>query len=110
MPHLCWAAFRAICDRFLAVSFSALAIPPFDAPSLDKATAAGFFFFSGADFSSGVPSMCSPIRSSTTERAKRFGSLGRFLLAREGMIWYCRMKTSYVHLKEGLGESFQGPP
>jgi hypothetical protein len=29
--------------------------------------------------------MCSPIRSSTTDRAKRFGSRGRVLLARVGI-------------------------
>jgi hypothetical protein len=80
------AAFLAIKDRFLGDNALALALPPFDAPSFDKATAAGFFFGSGFLGSNGEPSIFSPIRSSTTERASRFGSLGRGLLAREGMI------------------------
>jgi len=32
-------------DRSFAVNFFARAMPPFDAPSLLSATAAGFFFF-----------------------------------------------------------------
>jgi hypothetical protein len=93
--HLVFAAFWAILLRCFAVKLSALALPPLDAPSLDNATAAGFFTRSGG-CSNGVPFHFSPIRSSMTERANRFGSLGRFglsLLAREGMV---RLSHEYV--------------
>ena len=39
------AAILAMRDRSRADNFSARALPPFDAPSLLSATAAGFFFF-----------------------------------------------------------------
>ena len=42
-----FAAFWAISLRFLGVSDSALAFPPFKPPSLPSATAAGFFSFEG---------------------------------------------------------------
>jgi hypothetical protein len=32
-------------DRSFADSFAARALPPFEAPSFESATAAGFFFF-----------------------------------------------------------------
>jgi hypothetical protein len=38
-------ALRAISDLRFAESFLARALPPFEAPSLPSATAAGFFFF-----------------------------------------------------------------
>jgi hypothetical protein len=70
---------------------------PYDAPSFDSATAAGFFSRSGSRGGSGLPSIRSPIRSSMTERANRFGSRGRFgLLAREGMVrlWHTFMSAT----------------
>jgi hypothetical protein len=81
------AAFLAICFRFLADSASARALPPLEAPSLDNATAAGFRVSGfSMGLSSGDPSIFSPTRSSTTERARRFGSRGRLgVLAREGI-------------------------
>ena len=44
--HLARAALWAISRRCSGESAAALASPPFLAPSLDKATACGFFFFS----------------------------------------------------------------
>jgi hypothetical protein len=38
-------ALRAISSRRFGESFAARALPPFEAPSFDKATAAGFFLF-----------------------------------------------------------------
>jgi hypothetical protein len=87
-PHLAFAAFEAILLRCFAVRLSALALPPLDAPSLDNATAAGFFTCSGG-CSSGTPSHVSPMASSITDRASRFESFGRcllVLLARVGMV------------------------
>jgi hypothetical protein len=40
-----FAALRADSLRSLAVSFFALALPPFNPPSLPSATAAGFFLY-----------------------------------------------------------------
>jgi hypothetical protein len=69
--------------RLDSLSFAARALPPLDAPSLESATAAGFRVSTG----SGLPSIRSPIKSSTTDRASRLGSRGRLgLLAREGML------------------------
>lgn len=80
------AAFLAICERLLALSTIALALPPLDAPSFDSATAAGLRVSPG----NGDPSMRSPIRSSTTDRARRFTSRGRLgLLARVGIAYDC---------------------
>jgi len=74
------AAFFAISDRCSAVSFAALAAPPFAPPSRPSATAAGFFPASGSG--------AFPVASSTTEAASRFKSVGRFL-GRSGMNpWY----------------------
>jgi hypothetical protein len=42
--HRITPAWRAISERRFADSFAARALPPFDAPSLPSATAAGFFF------------------------------------------------------------------
>src|SRR5580693_6232536 len=86
--HLAFAAFFAILLRCLAVRLSALALPPLDAPSLDSATACGFFTRSGSSF--GL-SHFSPMMFSITALANRTGSLGAFfgffdLLAREGMV------------------------
>jgi hypothetical protein len=67
--------------RLAAESLAALALPPFDAPNLLKASAAGFFPASG--FSSGLPSICSPMACSTTRRA--FAKKSRPLLARLGI-------------------------
>jgi len=95
--HLACAAFFALALRCFAVILSALALPPLDAPSLDNATAAGFFFRSSGGFSNGVPSHFSPIRSSITDRASRFGSVGRLLLslrARVGMVRLWHTKTA----------------
>ena len=53
--HLARAAFWAISRRCSDERDAALASPPFLAPSLDKATAWGFFFFSTM-----VPILCMP--------------------------------------------------
>ena len=50
--HLARAALWAISRRCSGESAAALASPPFLAPSLDKATACGFFFFSPMAFRS----------------------------------------------------------
>ena len=85
--HRAAAAFLAIAERFRSDNEAARASPPFDAPSFDNATAAGFFSLTGCFGSSGEPSIFSPMRSSITDRARRFGLLGRVgLLAREGMV------------------------
>ena len=47
-------ALRAIADRFAGDSFKARALPPLDAPSLDKATAAGLRVSGGAGACSGA--------------------------------------------------------
>ncbi len=90
--HLAFAAFFAILLRCFAVRLSALALPPFDAPSLDNATAAGFFTRSGSAF--GLFHF-SPMMFSITALANRTGSFGAFfgflgLLARDGMarLWH----------------------
>src|SRR5258708_3257882 len=88
LPHLASAALLAISFLFLGDRVLARAFPPLEAPSFDSATAAGFLvsgFSTG--FTRGAPSIFSPIRSSMTERASRFGSCGRLgMLAREGMV------------------------
>src|ERR1017187_5522220 len=56
VDHLVIAAFFAICLRLAGESLAALALPPFDAPNLLKATAAGFLPASGS--ASGFPSIC----------------------------------------------------
>ena len=81
---------RAMDDRFAAESDRARARPPLDAPSLDKATAAGFRV-SGVSGGSGG---ASPTDSCTIWKARAFASRGRFflklgVLAREG-IAHCR--------------------
>ena len=43
--HRASTARRAMRDRSRADNFAARALPPFEAPSLESATAAGFFFF-----------------------------------------------------------------
>jgi len=93
-PHLAFAAFLAILLRCFAVRLSALALPPLDAPSLESATACGFFTRSGSGF--GL-SHFSPMIFSITALANRTGSLGAFfgffgLLAREGMVrlWHAK--------------------
>src|SRR5215207_6362140 len=66
-----FAARRAICWRFLAESFAALAGPPFLPPKRPRATAAGFF---------------SPVASRMTRKAVSFTSSGRLrLLERLGI-------------------------
>ncbi len=93
------AAFLAIADRFRSDSEAARAKPPLDAPSLDSATAAGFLTRSGSFGSNGEPSIFSPIRSSMTDRASRFGSRGRVgLLAREGMVYIITYLMSQIQL------------
>ena|SRR2546422_5435187 len=87
------AAFRAICLRLLPDSLSARAFPPFRPPSLPSATAAGFFCDS-SDF--GVSG--SPIASSMTWRAKRFGSDGRLsLLERLGISQYAMTGSEFPY-------------
>ena len=86
--HLAFAAFFAILLRCFAVRLSALALPPFDAPSADRATAAGFFTRSGSTF--GL-SHFSPMMFSITALANSTGSAGALfgffdLLARVGMV------------------------
>jgi hypothetical protein len=46
-------ALRAISDLRAAESFAARALPPFDAPSFESATAAGFFFLPAVLFFAG---------------------------------------------------------
>jgi hypothetical protein len=94
--HLAFAALFAILLRCFAVRLSALALPPFDAPSAESATACGFFTRSGSNFGFGL-SHFSPMMFSITALANRTGSLGAFfgffgLLAREGMVrlWHTR--------------------
>ena len=94
--HRALAAFLEMILRFFGDKAAALARPPFAAPSFDSATAAGFFSGAGFNGDNGVPSQCSPIRSSTTDRANRFGSRGRDLLARVGIAnssMACRVNT-----------------
>jgi hypothetical protein len=82
-PQRAFAAFVAMALRLDLRKLAARALPPLDAPSLDSATAAGFL----VSFGNGEPSIFSPIRSSTTERASRLGWRGRLgLLARVGMV------------------------
>ena len=56
--HLARAALWAMSRRCSGESAAALASPPFLAPSLDNATACGFFFFSPMAFSSIYASSC----------------------------------------------------
>jgi hypothetical protein len=58
-PHRAAAAFLAIAFRFLSLSDAARALPPLLAPSLDSATACGFFC-GGA---SGSPITASMVRT-----------------------------------------------
>ena len=93
--HLFFAAFLAILLRCVAVRLAALAIPPFDAPSFDSATAAGFLTRSGG------PPHFSPVTCSISDLADRIGSLWRFflsLLAREGMVrlWHRKLLASIL--------------
>ncbi len=76
------AAFLAISSRLALLSDFARALPPFDAPSLPRATAAGFRV-SGTSGSTGAW----PVASCTICQASWFVSRGRFgrLLAREGI-------------------------
>ena len=55
-PHLVLAALRAISLRFFEDSFLALAGPPFNPPSLPRATAAGFFSLVGVRVGSSLSS------------------------------------------------------
>ena len=74
-------AFLAISVRFLAESFVALALPPLDAPNLDRATAAGFRVSSSSGSGGAWP-----VASCTICQASWLVSRGRFfLLARVGM-------------------------
>ena len=89
----------AILLRCFDVRLAARALPPLDAPSLDNATAAGFFTRSGG-CSNGVPFQLSPIALSMIDLAKRIGSsscLRRVLLARVGMIrlWHVAKSANY---------------
>ena len=81
-PHRALAAFLAIALRLAGLSLAALALPPFDAPSLLRATAAGL------RVSSGSGGAC-PVASWTIWKARALESRGRFLLALEGTP-YCR--------------------
>ena len=86
--HLAAAARFAISARCARLRLLARALPPFDAPSLLRATAAGFLV-SGRSSGSGEPSSLSPMACSTTRRATAVKSrpvaFGFSLLAREGM-------------------------
>src|SRR5262249_25958030 len=80
------AAFLAIAFRFAGLSDAARILPPLDAPSLLKATAAGLRV-SGSGSGSGEPSRRSPMACSTTRRATETKSRSPVffgLLAREG--------------------------
>ena len=66
-------AFLAISLRRVGDRFRARANPPLDAPSLDKATAAGFFGLSEGSMSSACPVEISPISLASWN-----GSRGRF--------------------------------
>jgi|SRR5665213_1528937 len=97
LSHLFLAAFLAILLRCFAVKLAALAIPPLDAPSFDRATAAGFLTRSGG------PPHFSPVTCSISDFADRIGSPWRFflsLLAREGMVrlWHIEIKTNKFFL------------
>ena len=84
--------------RFRAESASARALPPLEAPSFDRATAAGFFGRTTGGLGNVLPSIVSPISSSTTDRASRFGSRGRFgLLAGERILKVCFL---FMHINE----------
>jgi hypothetical protein len=74
-----FAAFLAICLRFLAVRASARAFPPFNPPSLPSATAAGFLVGTG-----GTGAAC-PVECWTMLKAVSFMSL----LERLGMTQPC---------------------
>src|SRR5271170_6204333 len=87
-PQRALAAFLAILLRCFAVRLSALAFPPLDAPSFDRATAAGFFMCSGG-CSNGVSLHFSPVTLSMRDLANRIGSSLCFflvVLARVGMV------------------------
>jgi hypothetical protein len=80
------AAFRAIAFRLAGESFLALDRPPFFPPMLPKATAWGLRV-SGLGSGKGLPSICSPMACSTTERATSMKS--RFGLERFAMMTSC---------------------
>lgn len=72
LPHLLRAAFLAIADRSLAVSFAARAGPPLIPPLRPRATAAGFLP------SSVLTSSTSPVAIAAMRWASWLGSRGRF--------------------------------
>ena len=92
--HLASAAFFAIIFRLRGESDSARAFPPLEAPSIDNATAAGFFRRSGSHRTREPSSHFSPMRSSTADRPRRLGSLGLVLLARESIFFCCTLVCS----------------
>lgn len=63
--HRAAAAFFAIIFRFRSDRDAARASPPLDAPNFDSATAAGFRVSGAVGLSSGLPSIFSPMRSSS---------------------------------------------
>lgn len=75
-PHRFAAAFLAMSLRSLAVNAFALALPPFDAPSFDNATAAGFLVSGGSG--GALPVAMSATRFAICVKSSR-------LLAREGI-------------------------
>jgi hypothetical protein len=82
--HRFAAAFFAIAFRFAAESFSALALPPLDAPSLESATAWGLRVSFGGGDPGGKIAGPLPVAASTTALAICVKS--RRVLAREGML------------------------
>ena len=71
LDHLALAAIFAIRDRSSAVSFKALAGPPFLPPSFPRATAAGFFWrFRGVGI--GVPVACATMLAANWLRSDGF--------------------------------------
>ena len=80
LPQRAATAFLAIARRFVGLRLAALAWPPLEAPSLERATAAGLRV-SGTGSGTGA----SPMASCTTCHASWFGSRGRFGRESEGM-------------------------
>lgn len=88
--HLDCAALFAISERCLAERFSALAFPPFNPPSLPKATAAGFLNdWDGDGSASSTHCPVSAVDCATIDEAIWFKSPTLRLLERLGMAQDC---------------------
>ena len=82
------AAFLAIFFRFQADSFSALAFPPLAAPSLPRATAAGFLVSGSGSVGGRLPVACMTVSQALRLTSRSFGWR---LLARDGMTRVCHI-------------------